>query len=474
MLRYSLVIIISLNCIYPYFKQDPIMIGLSGAYSTVAKGYQSVGINPANLAFSNGISINMLNMNLNLSNNFLTRSRMQGINGADLDNPSSEKYFSKDDILNYLNGEKIIFSSKSNFYLPFINFSKDKFAINSQIKVFSELQLSQDIFKMLLYGNIVGETYDLSMTNKNIVILESSFTKAFDLSPVGIGFTIKYLKGLCYYDLKPIKNSFILTDTTQIQSQARYILEQNIYGNGLSFDLGISTKENEKGWKFGLSFINLFGELKWNKKSVFDESLSSFDDIFPYDDNESYLINLSIDNLSINVLNDLDLDSIYELDAELVYEVQSPPSGTEGDDYFCSSEDCETYYILADGVNLNQLDIVESKVLKQDYPTSMFIGVSKRFNGSNLLIFDLSTGLDGAFGNIEKWRFSTGYIFQKKRIPLRIGLSYGGYDKKSFSFGSGLHFSKLHFDFGISFKGNLNIYKTNGIDFGMNMSWINI
>ena len=87
--------IIAVNLIFPYFKQDPIMIGLSGAYSTLASGYNTVGVNPANLAFSEGFSINLMNMNINLTNNFLTQSRMQSINGADLDDPYSDKYFKK-------------------------------------------------------------------------------------------------------------------------------------------------------------------------------------------------------------------------------------------------------------------------------------------------------------------------------------------------------------------------------------------
>ena len=474
MFRNIISLMIAFSFAFSYFKQDPIMIGLSGAYTTVAIGYNSVGINPANLAFSEGISISLMNMNFNLSNNFLTRSRMQNINGADLDNPNAEKYFPKDEILSFLEGERIKFVSISNFSMPTFNFSKNKFAINSEIKTFSEFQLSQDILQMVLNGNEIGREYDLSMTNNNIVILESSFTKAFDLNPVGIGFTIRYLKGLCYYDLQPIKDSFVLTDPTQIISQARYVLDQHMYGNGLSFDVGIITKENKKGWEFGLSFINLFGDIKWNKKTALDESMSGFYDFLPYEENESYLINLSIENLSIDVLNNINLSDVYNIDAESVYEVENQPPGVEGDHYFCSSEDCETFYVVADNYDINELDVIESKIIKQDYPTSMFIGISKRLNKENFLIIDLSTGLDNTLGNVEKWRLATGYIFSNKKFPLRVGMSYGGYDKKSFSFGGGLHFSKIHLDFGLTFKGAMNLDKTNGIDFGLNMNWINI
>ena len=70
MLRFLLTLILSINILFCYYKQDPIMIALSGAYNTEAYGYQSVGINPANLAFNKSTSFNFFNINLNLQNNY--------------------------------------------------------------------------------------------------------------------------------------------------------------------------------------------------------------------------------------------------------------------------------------------------------------------------------------------------------------------------------------------------------------------
>ena len=66
-LSFIIRLILCVNILFAYYKQDPIMIALSGAYNTVAKGYQSVGVNPANLSFATGASIRRLNMNLNMS-----------------------------------------------------------------------------------------------------------------------------------------------------------------------------------------------------------------------------------------------------------------------------------------------------------------------------------------------------------------------------------------------------------------------
>ena len=65
------------------------MVGLAGAYNTKASGYKSVGINPANLAFSKGISMNFMQLNFNYNNNFVTRERLNNLKGADLENETA-------------------------------------------------------------------------------------------------------------------------------------------------------------------------------------------------------------------------------------------------------------------------------------------------------------------------------------------------------------------------------------------------
>ena len=39
-----------------------------------------------------------------------------------------------------------------------------------------------------------------------------------NLDPIGIGFTVKYLKGLLYYSLDPIQDSYIQTTETEIRA----------------------------------------------------------------------------------------------------------------------------------------------------------------------------------------------------------------------------------------------------------------
>ena len=455
------------------------MIALSGAYNTESHGYQSVGINPANLAFNQSTSFNFFNMNLNLQNNFLTNERIRGLNGADLENIDANNYFPKEDILGYLGGANIKIGTMGNFPMPMLNFCSNNFSINSDMRFVSRFEFSPDIFDMILEGNEINREYDLSIEHNDIVVWELAYTKAFNIDNIGIGFTVKYLKGLLYYSLEPIQNSYIQTSLTEISSQGRYLLRQNTHGQGFSIDLGIATKRTESGWKFGVSIINLFGSIKWNKETVSDDIFKGLYDNLPYENNESYLINLSIENLTLDVLNNTNLSDIYSVDGEKVYEYVYQPIDIESFfdtneevEYYCSNDNCESYFVPSD--ISSDLEPKKYDVVKLDYPTTMNFGASRKINKNKSVIFDLSTGFDNSLGNLKKWRFAFGYIFGKDKFPFRVGISYGGYDKKSFGFGWGVKLRKFRFDVGLGLKGSLEIDKSNGLDFGFNMYWLKI
>ena len=169
------------NILFCYYSHDPIMMGLAGSYNTSARGYNCVGVNPANLAFDNDSSIGLFGMSLNLSNNLFNQHRLNDISGAYLNDSKKEQ------IIGYLNEGPI--KINSFFNMPFLmNFSFNKMAFTSNIKYLSEFELSQDFLKLILNGNSnIGEElgYELSMNNDFAIIWESSFTKAFDLEPFG-------------------------------------------------------------------------------------------------------------------------------------------------------------------------------------------------------------------------------------------------------------------------------------------------
>ena len=250
-------------------------------------------------------------------------------------------------------------------------------------------------------------------------------------------------------------------------------MKENSGGEGFAFDFGVTTKRTESGWKFGVSIINVMGHIKWNITS--SPSLLSL-----YDTNESYIINLSINDLNMQNLNSFETDEIFRVDANTVYQVDVLPddiatNGVEDSDYYCSDENCSSYYINSDDYKVEDISLTKNSILSMEYPTSLSIGFSKLIKENKSITFDFLTGFDNSWNNVQKWRLSTGYIFGSYKKPLRLGISYGGYDYKSvgFSFGFKGKNDKFNIDFGLSFTDSYNVSKVNGFDYGINMYWLN-
>ncbi len=491
-ITYIFLTTILFNFLFSYFNKDPLMVGLAGAYNTKASGYKSVGINPANLAFSNGISMNFMQFNFNYNNNFVTRERLNNLKGADLENETASNYFPKNEILNYLEGDPIKNNIILNVPFSFVCFSSNTFAINSEIRVFTDLELSQDFFKFALYGNEIDTLYNFKINSNSFVVMESSFSKGFRLGNLGLGFTLKYFKGLIGVSYLTIDNPEFITTSTQIQlSGSRYLLRQNTLGNGFGLDLGITSKRTDDGWKFGLSIIDLFSYLDWNYKTYIDEQFESFYDDF-YNQtgigyNESKLFSLSIDSLNLEDLNndDVELGDLFIVQDTDVYESSFLPIQYESIEYEYSTV-TKKYYIPTDSLCVGsenfdcdekeELKKLEQNVIKFDYPTSLNFGFSKRVDERQMYILDISTGLDNSFNNKEKWRVSVGGEFGTQIFPFRLGFSYGGYDSISFGLGMSLRIPSnkgyFSFDIGLGFKGGDSLDSANGLDFGFGVNWI--
>ena len=468
------------------------MISVSGAYSTVASGYQCVGINPGNLAFSKGVTMNLAQLNLSFKNNFITQQRLEDLRGANLEDPTSTNYYPKNKILNYLEGEPIRNTFITNFPSSFLSFSSNSFAMTSEIKVFTEIEISQDFFKFFLYGNEVDSIYSFNVNSNSFIVLESSFSKAFKIKNLGIGFTVKYLKGLLGLSYIALDESEFITTATGINlSGSSYLLRKNTMGHGFGLDFGISTERNNKGWKFGFSLINMFANISWNHKTLLDEQFEDFYTNFysqiDLSAKENKFLKLSIDSLTLDDLNNdnVELSDLFVVSEINVYESSNLPVQYQNSNYEYSTI-TNNYYIPTDSLCANsedsecsitlELNNLNENIIKFDYPTILNIGISKRINDRQLYMLDVSTGLDNSFNNEEKWRVAFGGEFGDNIFPFRVGLSYGGYDKMSIGMGFGLHIPSTKgffaIDFGVSYKGNIDIQSSNGFDFGFGIYWI--
>ena len=80
----AIIIFILSSILFGQPNHDARMLGLNGSYTTLAKGYQCIDVNPANLGTYNNRSVNLLNLSLGLSNNALSITNYNAINGAHL------------------------------------------------------------------------------------------------------------------------------------------------------------------------------------------------------------------------------------------------------------------------------------------------------------------------------------------------------------------------------------------------------
>ena len=472
MKRIELIILLVFSNIFAFYNQDSRMIALSGAYTTIASGYKCVGVNPANLVDSDNVSINLFNINSNMLNNFFTLTRYNQINGADLENENAPKYFAKDKILDYLNGDNIEFNAIGSFPIPMINISSNNMSFNSGVTMYSDYEISPDLIDILLNGNELNRYYDLSMFQDTFIIWETSFSKAYELSPISVGFSIKYLHGLGNYRLEPIQDTtYFLTDMIDVSAKAEYLLKQNMKGNGFSFDFGFITNEFN-GWKFGASIINIGGKIKWNKDMFVDQYLEDVYKSYPFRENEHHHISLSIADLNLSSLNDPNIttDSLFQVISQNVVESDTIISGF---DYIESSEN-DFYYIPSDSLPDNYFNSSNAKIVNTDYPTKLNIGFSKKIDLQKLVVCDISVGFDNSFMNKQKWRFALGYEFGSQKFPLRCGFSYGGYDGKSIGVGFGYNFGGYSMDFGLNYKGSYSYGSSTGYDIGLDFYWMKI
>ncbi len=60
MLKKILILTLLSSNLFSQANLDARMLGLNGAYTTMAKGFKTVGINPANLAVYQGTSLNII------------------------------------------------------------------------------------------------------------------------------------------------------------------------------------------------------------------------------------------------------------------------------------------------------------------------------------------------------------------------------------------------------------------------------
>ena len=481
-------------------NHDARMLGLNGSYTTVARGYHSIGINPANLGVYKNWSINILNLSLGLSNNAFSLSNYNAVTGTHLGDTLAFNYYPKSQFYDMFGGKGIRFMQSLELPFPVLNFSTRKFAFTSGITTNIDMGMPNGFVDLLLFGNPFGKNISIDFEQFIILNQETGVSYGQSFNGISAGFTLKYILGLFYMGMESIDNPFITTDITGFTGQNQYLIQQAIGGSGIGLDIGLTTDESEEGFRFGFSIINLIGMVEWRQdhfiREKLENTLKNSAGDFYLRPNEFMYLNMVMDSVTGTSFSETSGDPLiyYEM-----YKVIPLPNLSNIDTNKVDSADFALAVELSNGTYLfpsagkyKLVDLIgdndEERPLDSDYykvysiaddnpfktrqPMYLRMGVSRRWEGQAIVVADLVTGFANLYGSSSTWRASMGVeIIRFKGKFLRLGYAVGGVAKKSMSLGYGRKIGNLYWDIGMSFNGGFSLESAKGFDLAFGLTW---
>ncbi|MDI6804260.1 MAG: DUF5723 family protein [Bacteroidota bacterium] len=403
-------------------------IGMARTYTAIARGINSVGINPANLGYPDKgtVTFNLFNFGTKVGSDLI-----------DLD--LYEKYFTGDKngdpiFLNDADKRKILEVFPSglaqtgfNFEFKLLSFSYQHsnvggFVVSILERTGANVLMPKDYVQFLLYGNPLGSRYDFSQTYFNSIWYREyslsygrKIPRFVFMKSMTAGISVKMIHGFGFAELSR-NNTHFTTDANakiagRVDYQAKFagvdILKEESdveyspfpkpAGSGYGIDFGVSGFVNDQ-LSIGIALTDV-GAIKWKQNTYENSGNASFDFDDPRTAEEQF--------------NNLDT--------------------------------------LLNGTNK------PIKNFSSGLPTVLRIGAAYQFDkapfiskipGELLLALDYNQGFNNLAGNTTKPRFSFGVEYKPwKWLPLRTGVSLGGVDGFNMGFGFGILFSFMDIEF---------------------------
>jgi hypothetical protein len=277
----------------------------------------------------------------------------------------------------------------------------------------SDFTLSKDIFDLALNGNELNRVYEVGDSEgEGWGISSFGLSTAFRLGfPVfqefTVGVTAKYLKGFAYAKVREAASS-ITTETDRAYGSGTLVIDSALGGSGFAFDMGAAARLNQN-WTLSASLTNAMSSINWNK------------------DTERFTYSFSADSVSVNQIEESDIDSVF-VDSDETVEIEP----------FTSS-----------------------------LPSELRIGIARTTKLFTIAL-DLRQGLERTAGVSTTPEISVGSELRLIGfLPLRGGLSVGGKRGLSSAVGFGFDLSLLTLDFAVASQGGIVGGPGVGMAFGM-------
>ncbi len=375
-------------------------VGMCGAYTQAARGVESAFWNPANLGFSKSSDrdLTILSLGINAYNNAFTLDQYNRYNGKFLTTDDKET------ILGLIPVDGLSGTVEANILGLGISWGNLAFTISG--KGTSDLFLPKDPVEVLFFGNEINDTILLTdcdgetYASADLGLSYGRSVWSRDEKEILCGVSARYVRGITYQKVIQSQGE-LMTMETGIEGEGDFAVHSAQGGIGYGLDFGLAFSYN-RNWSFGLSFSNLAGEIKWNRKT----------------EEKGYV--LKVDSL---MAEDFDLDSLV----------------------------VDESYTQAIGTFTTRV------------PTVMRLGAAYCGKRS-LFTFDLKQGFKQSMGVHRKLRASLGAEYRVSGLlAVRAGLAVGGNEGVTVANGMGLRLAGYHLDVGLAVQKGLWPTKSKGI-----------
>jgi hypothetical protein len=376
---------------------------MGGAFTGLAKGTDAGKFNPANLGLSDyrQTGVEIIGLGVDLSNNAFTLGDYNRYTGAFLSDGD------KEDILGKIPAEGL--KLDADVGANALSIATGQYAFNITGVGVAEINLSREIFELLLNGNTFADTVDVT----------GSYADAYSYASAGlsyglpvyhsgarqlaVGATFKYIRGIAIEEVIEMEGT-AATFATGFQGNGRLIARTAGGGRGYAMDIGAALRLN-RDFTVGARLENLLGSITWDKDAEEHGYIFSFD-------------TMTVDNME--------------------------DEGIVSDDY-------------SKGIGSFSTRL----------PAVLTVGLAKT-SGNLLWAVDWEQGLSRKPGVSTTPLISLGveYLLMGL-VPVRAGFATGGHRKTAVSFGSGVQVSAFYLDFALVTSGSVPGYSSKATNFAV-------
>ena len=380
-------------------------IGMAGAYTSLARGYDSPAFNPANLGLRSHrqSGIQLIGVGVAISNNSFSLDDYNTYTGATLN--AQDKL----DLLNKIPAEGLKVSADAD--VSVFSFSSGSLAFSITGMGAAEINISHEVAELLLNGNTIADTIKLDGTYGEGYGLASANVSygrqiyGFGDRRLSVGTTFRYLHGFGFEEITHL-NGEAVTLSTGFEGIGSVIARTATGGSGYALDLGGVLQIN-KSYAVGLTVFNFLSNITWNK------------------DTEEHRYSFEFDTLNVGNM--------------------------DNDDIIASTD-----------------TTIAVSNFSSKMPSVIRLGLAKT-TGSLLWAVDWEQGFKKAAGSSSKPRISTGAEMRLLSfLPLRAGFGTGGKRGTTFSGGFGLDTAMLYLDFAVANYNAISGPSGKGLNFGFN------